>query len=89
MTVEDFIALPEWQRLVAKMRERIEGCQIAGLECSTFDEVRYNAGFRDALLSVIELPTQVLEKRMPEPPSNEPEGTLSLPRHPRATETLY
>jgi hypothetical protein len=88
VTRSDFIELPEWQTLVRSMRKQMETCIENALASDSLGEVKYNAGFRDALLSVIALPQSVLSDGEP-PRKPEPEGVIELINHPRPVRSAF
>lgn len=88
MTRTDFIELPEWQALVRAMRKQMDTCVENAMASDSLGEVKYNAGFRDALLSVITLPQSILSDGEP-PRKPEPEGVIDLPNHPRPVRSAY
>jgi hypothetical protein len=63
------------EKNILYMIQRVEG---AIENADNFPEVRYNVGFKAALLSVLALPEQVLEDKPPET------GEVSIANNPRA-----
>ena len=87
MTHEEFCSLPEWELLVKRMVEMVNECVESALSCDNFGEVRYNAGFRDALRSVLKLPSQLLKANAPNQPDQK-ESVLELVNHPRTSRNV-
>jgi len=83
MTKTEFLDSDCWRKLDVKIREVIRSVDQEYRTAGSMHEVRYSAGFADALEFVLALPEKLLSDGEPKKPAAV-DGVLELNNHPRS-----
>ena len=86
---DTFIDLPEWQKILAVVGEWREYATESMRNAGDFATTRYFAGQLDVFDAIESLPERLFKNEDHKPEIRQPEGTVDLPNHPRATRVLY
>lgn len=88
MLRSDFIALPEWQKILTRMQAIVDECAFNALnEEKDIAVVRFNSGMIKAMQIVKSLPDQLLSDG--EKPSPKPTEVIELKNHPRSVQSAF